>query len=125
MQMIWIRISQWAIRITLASSFMGILVVALLPGLTVESRIISTGIALQIAGISLALPELAQKLSNRPATDLIIWAETFFPFWKILSRVHLVTTLGRLSIILSIIGIALIIIGLLMQYLAVFFSEGH
>jgi len=122
--MIWIRVFQRAIRIILIASFTGILVVALLPGLTTESRINSIGVALQIAGIAFALPELAQRLSNRPATDLLIFAETFFPFWKILSKnTRRKLTLGQLSVILSVLGIVLIFVGLGMQYFAVFFAK--
>ena len=120
--MIRIRVFQRAIRIILIASFIGILVVALLPGLTIESRINSIGVALQIAGIAFALPELAQRLSNRPATDLLIFAETFLPFWKILSNItRRKLTLGQLSVILSVLGIILIFVGLAMQYFAVFF----
>ena len=121
--MIWIRVPQWAIRIILVASFIGILVVALLPGLTIESRINSIGVALQIAGIALALPELAHRLSNKSATDLIIWAETFMPLWKILSKIRIVKNLVQLSVILSVMGIVSIFVGLVMQYLAVFFVK--
>jgi len=111
-----IRVSQWAIRIILIAAFTGILIVALLPGVDIESRIGSIGAALQIAGIAFALPELAYRLSHKPATDLIIWAETFMPLWKILGKIHIVKNLGQLSIVLSIIGVVLILVGLVMQY---------
>jgi uncharacterized membrane protein HdeD (DUF308 family) len=118
-----IRVAQWAIRITLVVSVIGILVVALFPELAIEARITSVGIALQIAGIALAVPELANRLSNKPATDLIIWAETFLPFWKILSKItRRKLTLGQLSVILSVLGIILIFGGLVMQYFAAYLS---
>jgi hypothetical protein len=120
--MIWIRVSQWAIRIVLVASFIGILVVALLPGLTIESRINSIGVALQIAGIAFALPELAHRLSNKPVTDLIIWAETFMPLWKILSKIRIAKNLRQLSVILSVLGVILIFVGLVMQYSAAYFN---
>ena len=120
--MIWIRVFQWAIRIILVASFIGILIVALLPGLATESRINSIGAALQIAGISFALPELAYRLSNKPATDSIIWAETFMPLWKILSTIRIAKNLGQLSIVLTITGVVLILAGLVMQYLAAYFN---
>ena len=120
--MIWRRVPQWAIRIILVAFFVGILVVALLPGLTIESRINSIGVALQIAGVALAIPELAHRLSNKSATDLIAWADTFMPLWKILSKIRIVKNLGQLSIVLSITGVVLIFAGLVMQYLAAYFN---
>ena len=121
--MILIRVFQWAIRIILVASFIGILVIAIFPGLAFESRINSIGVALQIAGIAFALPELAHRLSNKPATDLIIWADTFMPLWKILSKMRIVKNLGQLLVILSVLGIVLIFVGLVMQYLTVFFAK--
>jgi hypothetical protein len=118
----WIRASQWAIRIVLVASFVGIVVVALIPELTIESRVNSIGAALQIAGVALAIPELAHRLSNKSATDLLVWAETFTPLWKILSKIHIVKNLGQLSIILSVKGIILILAGLFIQYSSAYFN---
>jgi hypothetical protein len=117
-----VRVSQWVIRTILVASVIGILVVALFPGLAIEARITSIGVALQIAGIALAIPELAHRLSKKPATDLIIWADTFMPLWKILSKIRIVKSLGQLSIVLSITGVVLIFVGLVMQYLAAYFN---
>jgi hypothetical protein len=93
-----------------------------MPGLAIESRINSIGVALQISGVALAIPELAYRLSNKPATDLIVWAETFMPLWKILGKIRIVKNLRQLSIILSINGVVLIFAGLVMQYLASYFD---
>jgi len=120
--MIWIRVSQWAIRIILVASFLGILVIVLFPGLTIAARITSIGVAFQIAGVAFIIPELAQRLRKGSATDLIIWAKTFLPLWTILSKVRVATTLGQLSVILSVMGIVLILVGLVMQYLAAYFN---
>ncbi|MFQ5925600.1 MAG: hypothetical protein ACE5IE_06355, partial [Dehalococcoidia bacterium] len=92
------------------------------PGLTSAQRISAIGVALQLAGVALAIPEVSQRLSGKQATDLIVWAETFFPLWKILSKLHVVKTLGQLSIALSIVGIVSIIVGLILQYLAAYYT---
>lgn len=118
--MTWIRISKWAIRIILVASFFGILVTILCPSLNTAARISSIGVALEIAGLALAMPALAHRLSNKPATDLIIWADTFMPLWKILSRIRIVRNLGQLSVVLSVTGVTLIFVGLGLQYLASF-----
>jgi hypothetical protein len=88
--------------------------------MNVAARISGIGVALQIAGVALAIPELAHRLSNKSATDLIIWADTFMPLWTILSKIHLAKNIGQLSVLLSITGIALIFAGLGLQYLASF-----
>ena len=116
--MTWVRVSQWAIRIVLVASFFGIVIIILYPSLNTGARINGIGIALQIAGVALAIPELAYRLSNKPATDLIIWADTFMPLWKILSKIRIVKNLGQLSIVLSITGVVLIFVGLGLKYLA-------
>jgi len=116
--MIWIRASQWAIRIVLVASFVGILVIILYPSLNTAVRINGIGAALQLAGVALAIPEVSQRLSGKGATDLIIWAETFLPLWKILSKLHVSKTLGQLSTVLSITGVVLIFAGLGFQYFA-------
>jgi hypothetical protein len=82
------------------------------------ARISGIGVALQIAGVALAIPELARRLSNKPATDLIIWADTFMPLWKILGKIHLVRNLGQLSVVLSITGVILIFTGLGLQLIS-------
>lgn len=115
--MTWIRVSHWVIRIIVATSFLGIVLVILYPHLNTPARVNGVGIALQIIGVALAIPELAQRLSNKPATDLIIWAHTFMPLWKILSKIRIVKTLRQLSVVLSITGIALIFVGLGLQYI--------
>ena len=119
--MMWIRFSQWAIRIILVASLFGILTVVLLPNLAIAPRLTAIGVTLQLAGISLAIPEVAQRLSGRNATDLIIWAETFLPLWKIMSKVHMAKTLGQLALVLSIVGIVSIVVGLILQYLAAYY----
>lgn len=116
--MIWIRVSQWAIRIVLVASFCGIVVIILYPYLNTAARISGIGIVLQIAGVAFTIPELAQRLHTKPATDLIIWADTFMPLWKIFSKIHIVKNIGQLSIFLSIMGVVLIFAGLGLQYLA-------
>ena len=121
MPMMWTRVSQWAIRVIIVASLLGILTIILFPGLTSALRLSAVGIALQLAGVALAIPEVSQRLSGKGATDLIIWAETFFPLWKILGKLHITKTLGQLSIVLAIVGIVSIIVGLILQYLAVYY----
>jgi len=118
----YIRIFQWIIRIILIASIIAIVIVVLYPNLNAGQRFVGIGLSLQVGGISLAFPELAQRLSDKQATDLIIWAETFFPLWKTLSKIHLAKTLRQLAIVLSIVGVVLIIVGLVLQYLAVYYT---
>ena len=115
----------WAIRVILLASFIGILFVLLFPKLSADLRITSIGAALQVAGLAFVLPDLAEKLIKKTGTELVTWAETFFPLWKILSKIiRIKMTLGALRGVLLVLGIAFIFFGLIMQYLAVFFLEG-
>ena len=84
----WIRVSKWAIRVILVGSLFAILTVILFSGLTTALCLSAIGIVLQIAGVALAIPEVSQRLSNKAATDLIVWAETFLPLWKIMSKIQ-------------------------------------
>ena len=120
--MTWIRVAQWAIRIVLVGAFFGIVVIILYPSLNTGARINGIGAALELAGIAFTIPELAQRLSDKPATDLIIWADTFMPLWAILSKIRRVKTLGQLSVFLSIMGVLLVVAGLGLQYLASYFT---
>jgi hypothetical protein len=119
--MTYIRVSQWLIRIVILAAFVGIVAMILYPDIGVAARISGIGVALQIAGAALAIPELARRLSNKPATDLIIWADTFMPLWKILSKIHLVNNLGQLSVVLSITGVILIFAGLGLQHISSYY----
>jgi hypothetical protein len=123
-----LRLYTWGIRITLILSLIGIIVASVLENLSIDQRITAIGIALQICGISLSIPELARRISGKPATDLVIAMNTFdflplllgkIGFNKILDRMKIryPKTIGEMNYTTAILGIALIFVGLIMQYI--------
>jgi hypothetical protein len=110
----------WIIRTLLIISFIGIVIAATCPNLSASLRVTAIGLMLQVAGITFAIPELAELLRLNNETTGIVWGVAFKPIWSILSRVNIKMTLGQLVFRLSIFGVSSILAGLIMQYISIF-----